>query len=69
MVESVNKFECLLDPLKDRAVPTLETPPNKPIEAKVLFPYSGIYYFVFYSCYIIIILGADAEKPDWKVVK
>ena len=49
----MNKVELLPDPLGDRQQKDVERPPNKPISQKVLFPYSG----------------ADAAKPDWKLIK
>ena len=42
MVDSVPKFDSLPDPLRDRQVSTLEPPPNKPLDTKYLFPYTGI---------------------------
>jgi hypothetical protein len=41
MVEA--KFNILPDPLGDRAVKTMEPPPNKPLETRTLFPNSGNY--------------------------
>ncbi len=42
MVEASKKFSRLPDPLNDRHCKEVPCPPNKPLENKVLFPYSGI---------------------------
>lgn len=52
-MEILNKVDLLPDPCNDRACKTVDCPPNKPISAKILYPFSG----------------ADANKPDWKLVK
>ena len=41
MVDSGAKIKVLLDPCGDRQVKSCEPPPNKPLDQKVLFPYTG----------------------------
>jgi len=65
-------MELLPDPLNDRFVPTLQTPPNKPLPESLIYPYKGIYFSLapplrFHL--LTILLGDDKAKPDWKCVK
>ncbi len=34
-------MDTLPDPLRDRFVPTLECPPNKPLTDSLMYPYKG----------------------------
>ena len=75
MVESLSsKMNFLPDPCDDRSVKTLEPPPNKPLKQAHLFPYSGKCLFagnLHHQMKEIAFMntGADANKPDWKLVK
>lgn len=80
-----SKMSVLPDPYDDRAAKNVETPPNKPLENEYLYPYTGktiynhiafrnernsLHYYAFYSLIINdIVIGADANKPDWKLLK
>ena len=67
MVDSHQSFSCLPDPYQDRACNQVPCPPNKSLESKVLFPYSGNYYKN--NSQNIIILGADVTKPNWETMR
>ncbi len=47
-------IQYLKDPCKDRQVPTVELPPNQPMEARTLFPYKGKASSTLLSYHIIL---------------
>lgn len=70
MVDSNPQFDCLPDPYKDRQLNTCEPPPNKPLNSRLLFPYSGIRYSLVNRWIIVISnIGSESHKPDWKLLK
>ena len=56
MVENLAaKISFLPDPCSDRQAKTVEPPPNKSLDKKYLFPYSGkIYYYKLFTFTILL---------------
>lgn len=52
-MDALGKIDLLPDATGDRQCKTVDLPPNRPLTVKQLYPFTG----------------ADATKPDWKMVK
>lgn len=74
MVESItSKLSLLPDPYGDRSAKSIDPPPNKPLENSYLYPLSGTNCPKLQTIIRALIknndIGADATKPDWKLIK
>ena len=61
-------MELLPDPVNDRFVKSIPPPPNKPLPESLLYPHKGI-SISFQPQNPKLSLGADKDKPDWKLLK
>lgn len=55
MVEA--KFNLLPDPCNDRPVKSVEPPPNRPIDQKLLFPSTGTH--LFHHFFVLFIQSSE----------
>ncbi len=62
-------MDVLPDPYDDRSVKTVECPPNKALPDNILYPYKGISLYWYQYANSDLAVGADKDKPDWRLLK